>query len=360
MAFVSESSNLGGGTDESVYVRDLTNPASPTTTWVSTPQDANPAHDRGFSPSIDSDGGRIAFVEENANFGFGIIGREQVFVRDLGAHLTTLASAGPSGPASTNAGEPSLSADGSRVAFTSDAPELPGALPNHPDVFVRDLGAGTTVLASARDGGGGAGRFGAGGGGDSGSLSGNGACVAFDSNSDDLVSGGYGPDFQHSFLHALSAACPAAGTQPDKTPPVISHFSVTHKRFADGSKRTAVSAAKRRKPKSIPRGTTFKFRLSEAASVRIAVTEKVKGHRARKHAPCRAARRGQKRNCTRSATLVTLVRAQVTAGANSVAFTGRFGSKRLRPGAYTATITATDPAGNRSKSHSLRFTVVRP
>jgi hypothetical protein len=141
---------------------------------------------------------------------------------------------------------------------------------------------------------------------------------------------------------------------------VISHFSVTHKRFADGSKRTAVSAAKRRKPKSIPRGTTFKFRISEAASVRIAVTEKVKGHRARKHAPCRAARRGQKRNCTRSVTLVTLVRAQVTAGANSVAFTGRFGSKRLRPGAYTATITATDPAGNRSKSHSLRFTVVRP
>jgi Tol biopolymer transport system component len=360
VAFVSESSNLGGGTDESVYVRDLTNPASPTTTWVSTPQDANPAHDRGISPSIDRNGERIAFAEENANFGFGITGGEQVFVRDLGAHSTTLASAGPSGPASTNAGEPSLSADGSRVAFTSNAPELPGALPNRPDVFVRDLRAGRTLLGSVRDGGGGAGRFGAGGGGDSGSLSGNGACVAFDSNSDDLVSGGYGSDFQHSFLHALSAACPAAGTHPDKTAPVISHFSVTHRRFADGSKRTAVSAAKRGKPRSIPRGTTFKFKLSEAASVRIAITEKVKGHRARKHAPCRAARRGQRRDCTRSVTLVTLVRAHVTAGAKGVAFTGRFGSKHLGPGSYTATITATDLAGNRSRSHSLRFTVVRP
>jgi hypothetical protein len=169
-------------------------------------------------------------------------------------------------------------------------------------------------------------------------FSGNGACLAFNS-------------------------CPAAGGPPaggpppkDTTPPVISRFSVTDKRFALGPKPTAVSAAKRKK--KVVRGTTFKFTLSEAATVRIALTQNLKGHRARRKKPCKPARRGQKRNCTRMVTLLTLVRAHGHKGSNSVAFSGRYRRKRLANGTYTATITATDPARNRSKPHRLTFRVV--
>ncbi len=367
VAFVSRASNLGGGTTESLYLRDLTNPGAPSTTWLSTPQDGVAAHDDARSPAIDRDGGRIAWREGNAAFGFGMTGTEQVFIRDVAAQTTTLASTGPAGTATTFANSPSISADGTRVGFTSNAPNLPGATPGFDQAFVRDLTAATTVLGSTGDGTGSGGRFGA----EDGVLSGNGACVAFDSSSDDLVSGGYGSDFEHVFLHALSAACPApavVGPPPppppppkDTTPPVISHFTVTPKRFAIGPRPTALSAAKRKKPKpkkKAVRGTTFSFTLSEAASTQIAVTQNLKGHRASRKKPCRAARRGQKHNCTTTVTLLTLVRAHSVKGANRVAFSGRYGRQRLAKGTYTATITATDAARNRSKAQQLTFTVI--
>jgi hypothetical protein len=231
-------------------------------------------------------------------------------------------------------------------------------MPSVDEVYLRDLTAGTTVLASTRDGAGTPGRFGSGGG----ALSGNGACVAFGSTSDDLVAGGYSSDFEHVFLHALGAACPAAGgppppPPPDRTPPVISRFSVSHKRFAVGPKPTALSAAKR-KNKQVVRGTTFTFSLSEAATTRIAITQKLTGHRASPKKPCKAPRRGQRRNCTRTITLLTLVRRHTRQGANRIAFSGRYGRKRLARGTYTATVTATDPSGNRSRPRQLTFTVI--
>jgi hypothetical protein len=361
VAFLSTASNLGGGTTRSLYVRDLTNPGAPTTTWVSTPQDGSPAHDDADSLVIDRDGGRVAFGERNTSFGFGMTGTEQVFVRDIARGTTTLASAGTSGPASTFGSGPSLSADGTRVSFSSNAPNLPGAMPGFDEVYVRDLSASSTVLGSAADNATTPGRFGSFGG----ALSGNGACLVFTSNSDDLVAGGYSADFEHVFLRALSAACPApaggGGPPPpprDTTPPVISRFAVTNKRFTVGPVPTAITAARRSKPKKkVVRGTTFTFTLSEQAITQIAITQKLKGHRTSTKKPCRAPRRGQKRNCTRTITLLTLVRKHTGAGANRVAFSGRYGRKHLARGTYTATITATDPAGNRSRSQQLTFTV---
>jgi hypothetical protein len=283
-------------------------------------------------------------------------GASQVFVRDLGAQSTTLASTGASGPADAFAFAPSISDDGSRVGFSSSADNLPGAIANRSNLFVRDLAAGTTTLASTRDGSTRSGRFGAGGG----SLSGNGACVVFQSASDDLVSGGYGPDFAHVYLHALTSDCPRASSPPDTTPPVISGLSMSHKRFAVGGKPTAITAAKKHRPhRKPPRGTAFRFSLSEAAASTIAIAQQLKGHRASRTKPCAAAKRGQKRNCTRTVMVVTLTRAHTAQGKNSVAFSGRFGKKRLRTGTYRATVTATDAAGNRSKPRSVTFTVIR-
>jgi Tol biopolymer transport system component len=355
VTFVSDASNLGGGTSGSVYVRDLTNPAQPTTTWVSVPADGMATHDQANSPSIDRDGGRVAWTERNPAFGFGMTSTAQVFIRDLGAQTTTLASTGTSGATDAGAFGASLSADGTRVLFVSRATNLPGAIAGFSNVFLRDETNGTTTLAATGDGSAAAGRFGA----DGGSLSGNGACVAFMSTSDDLVAGGYGSDFEHVFLHALSAACPTVPPVPDTTPPTISDLKVTHRRFAVGSKPTALSAARRRKkPKKVAHGTAFKFSLSEAATTRIVITEKRKGHRAGSKRPCKAPRGRQKLNCTRTITLLTLVRAHTAAGANTVAFSGRYGRKRLAKGTYKATVTATDPSNNVSEARSVTFTVV--
>ncbi len=45
-------------------------------------------------------------------------------------------------------------------------------------------------------------------------------------------------------------------------------------------------------------------------------------------------------------------------GANSIRFSGRIGSKALKPGSYRALLTATDAAGNRSAPKSASFRVV--
>jgi hypothetical protein len=44
-------------------------------------------------------------------------------------------------------------------------------------------------------------------------------------------------------------------------------------------------------------------------------------------------------------------------GANLIKFSGRIGTRALKPGRYLATFTATDAAGT-SKPHSLSFTIV--
>ena len=80
--------------------------------------------------------------------------------------------------------------------------------------------------------------------------------------------------------------------------------------------------------------TRFRFSLSEAADVRIVVK-----------------RRGRR--------VGTLRRSDLPAGANSIAFSGRFRGRALRPGRHVAVITATDAAGNVSRARSIRFTILR-
>jgi Tol biopolymer transport system component len=334
VAFESDAPNLGGSTNDSVYVRDLTNPAHPTTTWVSVPQDGQAADDNAVEPAIDATGSEVAWLEQDSSFGFGMSpsAEEEIFVRNLNTHATTLASTGPSGAANQYSYGPSLSDNGALVAFAAAATNLPGAVTDHDGVFVRNLVNGTTTIAATRNGSSAAGDLGA----DDGSISGNGDCVAFDSSSDDLVAGGYSSDFEHVFLHALNGACPPVAVPPPT--PAITKLSVTHKRFAVGSKATALTASHKHKHKHKPppRGTTFKFKLSITASTRIVITRKHK-HK----------------------TLLTLVRKHTRAGANAVAFSGRYGKKKhLAPGTYTAAVTATTAAGKNSKPRSVTFTVV--
>src|SRR5690606_196143 len=77
-------------------------------------------------------------------------GREDVFVRDLLLGTTVRASVSSSGEQADGASrEPSISADGRFVAFSSVATNLVGGDTNgREDVFVRDLVLGTTTRVS--------------------------------------------------------------------------------------------------------------------------------------------------------------------------------------------------------------------
>lgn len=145
---------------------------------------------------------------------------------------------------------------------------------------------------------------------------------------------------------------PGPGAAPDTVAPVLSSLSVTNRRFAVATGRTPTVAAAKK-------GTRFRFRLSERATVTITISRALAGRRVGRSCrkPTRALRK--RKRCTRHVRVGALTRRDVAAGAVSVAFTGRIGSKRLVRGRYRASVTARDAAGNRSSARTVMFTVVR-
>ena len=145
-----------------------------------------------------------------------------------------------------------------------------------------------------------------------------------------------------------TGTAPATGTTPGTTPPtsppasdskrpVISSFSVTSARFRVGKAPTARDARTVAK-----RGSAFKFRLSEQATIRIAISKVVRKH-------------GKKRYVAKG----TLTRRSLKSGQNKLSFSGRIGRRPLAVGLYRATASATDKAGNESLSRRASFRVVR-
>jgi Tol biopolymer transport system component len=105
-----------------------------------------------FQSVMSADGAHVAFMSLGSDFGAtDTNGTWDVYVRDLTTATTTLASVDATGAHAGNGSStmPAISADGSRVAFLSEADDL-GPTDSHsgPDVYVRDLTAGTTTLAT--------------------------------------------------------------------------------------------------------------------------------------------------------------------------------------------------------------------
>lgn len=149
------------------------------------------------------------------------------------------------------------------------------------------------------------------------------------------------------------AAKPIAGTAKDVVAPAITRASMLRKVFRVGRGRTRVSARRR-----ATKGTAFRFRLSERATVTITIRRRLQGRlsRGRCRKPTRALRK--RRRCVRRVRTGALRRA-LPAGRHKVAFSGRIGAKALRRGRYDAVIQAVDPASNKSKPARLRFRLVR-
>jgi PKD domain len=137
--------------------------------------------------------------------------------------------------------------------------------------------------------------------------------------------------------------------------PVLDRVSLTNRAFLPTSRPTALVTARRRRS---PRGTTFRYRLSETATMRIAIAQARPGRRVGRRclAPTRARRRRPR--CTRYVTRGTLVRRNLAAGARRTPFSGRLGRRKLPAARYRARLQATDLAGLRSRTRTLFFRVL--
>ena len=142
------------GNDGDVYVQDL---GSGAIALVSRGAgDGAQSPDGGYSPSIDAGGSRIAFSTQ-ANLaapGQDTNASSDVYVRDMVSGELLLASrpAGASAPTLTGGSYgPSLSGSGAQVVFTSAA-DLVGAGTAVNHLFLRDLTAATTTLVDRADG----------------------------------------------------------------------------------------------------------------------------------------------------------------------------------------------------------------
>jgi Tol biopolymer transport system component len=115
-------------------------------------------HGAASQPSISPDGRYVAFVERLKPIRYTLPGlRSRVWRYDRMTHATTLVSrrSGAAGGAADGyASEPSISADGTRIAFASTAGNLATRKPRGlTGIFVRDLTSATTTLVSAHGGG---------------------------------------------------------------------------------------------------------------------------------------------------------------------------------------------------------------
>ena len=138
-----------------VYVRDL---VTQTTSLVSRAAGGAVANGEADEPMISGDGSTVVFRSTATNLDPADANtRDDVFIRTLGASPATILVSRADGLAgavgNTYSAEPSITDDGHVVAFSTQATNLTAAADanGHLDVYVRDIVAGSTVLASAPD-----------------------------------------------------------------------------------------------------------------------------------------------------------------------------------------------------------------
>ena len=194
VAFESSATNLVRGDTNKladVFVRDRRTGRTERVSVTSKGKQAGADRTNNGSnaPSISGDGRYVAFHSADSNLVPGDTNRTfDIFVHDRKTGRTTRISVSSAGRQANgeSVSAPSFSADGRYVAFNSLATNLvPGDTKDNDilDVFVRDLRAGTTTIASL----GSAGQHG----GDSSSVSG----IAFSSDDQMLAFSSFAPNF---------------------------------------------------------------------------------------------------------------------------------------------------------------------
>jgi Tol biopolymer transport system component len=139
----------------------------------------------GANPAISADGTTVAFISDGANLVPGDTnGAYDVFVRDLTTGVTTRVSVTSHGDQTNGGlGRVTMTADGRLIAFQSDAWNL---VPNDgnlvQDIFVHDTKTGKTTRVSVSSSGAEADAYSA-----NAVLSADGSLIAFESDADDLA-----------------------------------------------------------------------------------------------------------------------------------------------------------------------------
>jgi len=195
IAFESGATNLTSVAPgfQQVYLRDMNAPAGSGIVMVSEAAPGTPGNGISQHASISADGRYVAFSSKAVNFGDAPANAVPIiYRRDMNGSTILRVSENfshgeptpPALPTKKGSVTPSISADGSRVAYTSDCTDIVTPDGNNKnDVFVAKIGTPIeTVMASPSF-------FGGGGFGNSESpaISGDGLFVAFHSTANDLI-----------------------------------------------------------------------------------------------------------------------------------------------------------------------------
>lgn len=185
VAFTSEASLVPEDTNgvDDVYLRDLRTGA---TTLVSVNHaGTGSGNEQSYGPALSADGTKVAFGSAATDLVTGptVLYGPNVFVRDLATGTTSMVTVDGTGQQGIGGMEPVISSDGTKVLFSSYASDFgPVDTNNLNDLYVRDLGAGTTSLVSANAAGDDSGNNWSG----SGSFTPDGMRVVFLSHANDL------------------------------------------------------------------------------------------------------------------------------------------------------------------------------
>ncbi len=243
VAFASRASDIvagdtGGKSDVFLY-----DSGSGATTRVSVHSNGTAGNDHSGTPVISADGSTIAYSSTATNLVDGDLnGRRDVFVYDVATKQTTRISVATGGAeGDEDSSNPSISDDGQKIAFSSEATNLVvGDTNGVGDVFLHDNGVTTRVSVAtsgsqASDNSGGP------------AISGDGTTIAFYSFADDLVA-----DDTRAVQPTSSYAKPAS-------PPGSRLQTTVRKRTGSvgvrRSRRTAISSHTPRRPQTSSRGT---------------------------------------------------------------------------------------------------------
>ena len=285
VAFATRATNLGDGdTDpqDDVHVRDL---VKGTTRLADVAAGGAKANAAATEPSIDANGTRVAFTSPATNLGSTPFspGQNQVWVHDFAAGTTVLASRadGPDGaPGQLASSKPALSADGRVVAFESGSDNLAQGLRGVVEVFRRTLDTASTAIVSRAPGAAGV---------PSptdtdfaGGITADGGCVAFDGDGALLGVVPGSADYPQTYLRVFKPDCGGRTTTAfgsnDKTLPLLRSVSLTHKRFRVAKARTPLAAGARAHRKAVARGTVLRFTSSEAGRLSVLIERVRPGH----------------------------------------------------------------------------------
>lgn len=147
---------------------------------------------------------------------------------------------------------------------------------------------------------------------------------------------------------------PAATGTATPAPRFTSTVRESNRTWREGRKLATVSRKRR-----VPLGTKFTFGLGVPATVRLTFTHRLPGRKVngRCVAPGRSNR--GKPACKRTVAAGKLSFSNLAAGTHEISFQGRLSrAKKLAPGAYKVTLSATNASG-RASARPLSFTIVR-